>query len=148
LDEPPVAAYLFEGSPIAVGTDSLSSSPSLDVMADVAALHTIARSQGYTSRDLPEQLLRAATLGGAHAMGIDVGPKRTGYLAVGALADLAFFDIPVASVEDTLAALVEHGTGRAAATVIAGRLRAASGEYTAQTGASAREELVTITPER
>lgn len=148
LDEPPVAAYLFEGSPIAVGTDSLSSSPSLDLMADVAALHTIARSQGYTSRDLPEQLLRAATLGGAHAMGIDVGPKRTGYLAVGALADLAFFDIPVASVEDTLAALVEHGTGRAAATVIAGRLRAASGEYTAQTGASAREELVTITPER
>ena len=143
-----MAAYLFEGSPIAVGTDSLSSSPSLDLMADVAALHTIARSQGYTSRDLPEQLLRA-TLGGAHAMGIDVGPKRTGYLAVGALADLAFFDIPVASVEDTLAALVEHGTGRAAAaTVIAGRLRAASGEYTAQTGASAREELVTITPER
>jgi len=129
LDEPPVAAYLAEGSPIAVGTDSLSSSPSLDPMADVAALHRIARGQGYTGRDLPSQLLRAVTLGGARAMGIDVGAERTGYLAVGALADLAFFDLPVVQVEDTLADLVEHGAGRQAGTIVSGRPRAATAAF-------------------
>lgn len=121
LEEPPIAAYLREGNPIAVGTDSLSSSPSLDLLADVAELARIARSQGYTDRDLHARLLGAATLGGAHAMGIDVGPDRTGYLAVGALADLAFFDVEPGS--DALVELVEAGAGRAAATVIGGDVR-------------------------
>jgi cytosine/adenosine deaminase-related metal-dependent hydrolase len=121
LDPPPVAAYLREGSPIAVGTDSLSSSPSLDLMADVAELHRIARVQGYAERDLHERLLSAATLGGTHAMGIDVGPDRSGYLAVGARADLAFFDVPLGgSMADAIAELVEAGGGRAVATVIDG----------------------------
>lgn len=127
LEEPPIAAYLREGSPIAVGTDSLSSSPSLDVLADVAELARIARSQGYTDRDLHARLLGAATLGGAHAMGIDVGPARTGYLAVGALADLAFFDIP--GGEDAVAELVESGAGRACATVVAGEVRYATDAF-------------------
>ncbi|MGS0562178.1 amidohydrolase family protein [Microbacterium aurugineum] len=121
LEEPPIAAYLREGSPIAVGTDSLSSSPSLDVLSDVAELARIARSQGYTDRDLHARLLGAATLGGAHAMGIDVGPDRTGYLAVGALADLTFFDVPAGP--DAVAELVDHGAGRTAATVVSGEVR-------------------------
>ncbi|GIG53653.1 amidohydrolase family protein [Demequina activiva] len=126
LDAPPVAAYLREGSPIAVGTDSLSSAPSLDPMGDVAELMRIARAQGYSHDDLAERLLRAATLGGAHAMGIDEGPRRTGYLAVGAMADLAFFDVPVTGITETLTTLAESGEGRAAATVVAGRVRHAS----------------------
>ncbi len=137
LDEPPVAAYLNEGSPIAVGTDSLSSSPSLDVMADVAELMRIARRQGYTASDLAERLLAAATLGGAHAMGLDVGPQRTGYLAVGARADLTFFDVPFTDRGATLEALALHGAGRAAGTVIAGELRHATQAFTQQTGARA-----------
>jgi len=124
LEEPPIAAYLREGSPIAVGTDSLSSSPSLDVLADVAELARIARAQGYTDRDLHARLLAAATIGGAHAMGIDVGPDRTGYLAVGALADLAFFDVPAGP--DAVAELVEAGAGRAAATIVSGEVRYAA----------------------
>jgi cytosine/adenosine deaminase-related metal-dependent hydrolase len=122
LDAPPVAAYLREGSPIAVGTDSLSSSPSLDPLADVALLYSLARDQGYTHRDLAERLLSAATLGGAHAMGIDVGADRSGYLAVGAVADLAFFDLAVTGIDDTITALAQHGAGTAAATAISGRL--------------------------
>ena len=146
LDEPPVAAYLSEGSPIAVGTDSLSSSPSLDLLADVAELHRIARSQGYTHRDLSERLLSAATIGGAHAMGLDTGPDRTGYLAVGARADLAFFDLDLdprsrehgrAGIDEALEHLVTAGAGSAAATIIAGEVRHASPAFTAQTGASA-----------
>lgn len=130
LDEPPIAAYLREGSPIAVGTDSLSSSPSLDVMADVAELARIARGQGYLDRDLHDRLLGAATIGGAHAMGIDVGPDRTGYLAVGALADLAFFDVPAGP--DAVVELVESGGGRTAATIISGELRHASAGFPAE----------------
>ncbi|WP_062296537.1 amidohydrolase family protein [Demequina maris] len=134
LGEPPVAAYLEEGSPIAVGTDSLSSAPSLDLLDDVAELHRIARAQGYSKDDLAERLLSAATLGGAHAMGLDVGPDRTGYLAVGARADLAFFDLPVTGVAETLATLVTAGAGRAAATVVSGQVRVAHPTFTEHTG--------------
>jgi cytosine/adenosine deaminase-related metal-dependent hydrolase len=125
LDPPPVADYLREGSPIAIGTDSLSSSPSLDPMADVTALHRIARAQGYSGRDLHERLLAAATLGGAHAMGLAVGPDRIGHLAVGARADLAVFDVDARTVPDALAELVEDGAGRAVATVVRGVVRTA-----------------------
>ncbi|PYY57458.1 cytosine deaminase [Curtobacterium sp. MCSS17_011] len=130
LDPPPVADYLREGSPIAIGTDSLSSSPSLDLMADVTALHRIARAQGYGHRDLHERLLAAATLGGAHAMGLAVGPDRIGHLAVGARADLAVFDVDARTVPDALAELVEDGAGWAAATVIRGVVRAVHGALT------------------
>lgn len=138
LDEPPVAAYLAEGNALAIGTDSLSSSPSLDLMADVAELHRLARAQGYAHRDLAELLLRAATLGGAHAMGLDTGAHRTGYLAVGAVADLAFFAVPVGhsgtAVPDAIEDLATGGEGRAAATVIAGELRYATDAFTRETG--------------
>lgn len=107
LEAPPVAAYLREGSPIAVGTDSLSSSPSLDPMADVAALARIAREQGYAGADLHARLLAAATFGGARALGIDIGPDRLGHLAVGAVADLTGFPMAVGAVPDALAELVE-----------------------------------------
>lgn len=123
LDPPPVAAYLREGSAIAVGTDSLSSSPSLDLMSDVASLYSIARDQGYAKADLHSRLLSAATLGGAHAMGLDLGADRSGQLAVGAVADLAFFETSGSRTDDVLAELVEAGSGRVAATVIDGRLR-------------------------
>ncbi|MCU1421068.1 MAG: amidohydrolase family protein [Microbacteriaceae bacterium] len=129
LDAPPVAAYLWEGSPIAVGTDSLSSSPSLDLMADVAALYAIAREQGYTTNDLHARLLAAATLGGAHALGLDTGAGRVGHLAVGATADLAFFDVAADRVDDTLAELVEAGAGRVVATVISGELRTSTDRW-------------------
>lgn len=120
LDMPPVADYLREGSPIAVGTDSLSSSPSLDVLADVGALYRVARGQGYHEADLHQRLLSAATLGGAAAMGLNVGRKRIGQLVVGAIADLACFDVQAKDQDDALAELVEAGAGRCARTIVSG----------------------------
>lgn len=120
LDMPPVAAYLREGNAIAVGTDSLSSSPSLDLLADVAKLYRVAREQGYRGDDLHQRLLGAATLGGATALGLNVGKRRIGQLGVGAMADLAFFDLPVHDAEAALAELVEAGAGRARRTVVGG----------------------------
>jgi len=120
LGPAPVAAYLSEGHEIAVGTDSLASSPSLDLMADVALLASIARQQGYRDGDLAGRLLRAATLGGAKAMGLDC--KGYGTLAAGGAADLAVFDVEVADqpVED---ALVTHGEGSCTLTIASGVVR-------------------------
>ncbi len=123
LDEPPIAAYLHEGNPIAVGTDSLSSSPSLDLLADVAALADIARRQGYRGSDLARRLLAAATLGGATALGLATGPNRVGQLQVGALADLAFLDVPVTGIADTIETVVRYGSGNNAATICGGEIR-------------------------
>lgn len=124
LDEPPVAAYLAEGNLIAVGTDSLASSPSLDLLADVAELYDIARRQGYAEPDLALRLLRAATLGGAIALGMATGPERVGQLQVGSLADLAFVDVPaLGGVVDAIENVVRFGAGRVSATLLGGELR-------------------------
>ncbi|MBO1900863.1 amidohydrolase family protein [Leucobacter weissii] len=123
LDLPPVADYLREGNPIAVGTDSLASSPSLDPLADVGALYRVARQQGYAEADLHQRLFSAATLGGATAMGLHVGKQRIGQLVVGAYADLAFFDVRGRDRDAVLAELVEAGAGRCARTLVAGAER-------------------------
>jgi aminodeoxyfutalosine deaminase len=115
----PVAEYLKEGHEIAVGTDSLASSPSLDLLADVAALARTARSQGYHEEDLALRLVRAATLGGAKALGLHVDGY--GALAATGPADLAVFDVSVTR-GGAEAALVAHGEGRCALTVAGGNV--------------------------
>lgn len=122
LAPPPIADYLREGNPIAVGTDSLSSSPSLRVLDDVAELHRLAVEQGYAQDDLHARLLRAATSGGAHALGLDAHPVPSGTIAPGSRADLAVFDVSAASPRDALAEVVESSPA-AIGTVIDGRTR-------------------------
>ncbi len=117
LDEAPVAAYLNEGHEIAVGTDSLASSPSLDLLADVGELERIARGQGYTADDLCARLVRAATLGGAKAMGLDAAGY--GILAAGGPADLAVFAVEV-EADRVHEALVHRGEGSCVLTVHGG----------------------------
>ena len=123
LDAPPVGAYLTEGNMIAVGTDSLSSSPSLDLLEDVALLFDLARSQGYEDQDLARRLLQAATLGGATAMGLASGPDRLGQLQSGAVADMCVVDVPVTSIVETIDTVARHGAGRVVETVVSGRVR-------------------------
>jgi aminodeoxyfutalosine deaminase len=70
---PPVSAMLLAGVALSLGTDSLASTDSLDLMEDVAMLH----------REFPEidpgQLVRMATLGGARALGLsDLGTIEPG----------------------------------------------------------------------
>jgi cytosine/adenosine deaminase-related metal-dependent hydrolase len=116
--DPPVVAYLDEGNPIAVGTDSLSSTPDLDLLGELRALRALARRQGYARADLDRRLVEAATVGGATAMGLtDIGR-----LAPGARADLAAFAVDPDHASDPYAALLDAGPGWCAATVLAGRL--------------------------
>jgi cytosine/adenosine deaminase-related metal-dependent hydrolase len=87
--EPPIAAHLSEGNPICVGTDSLASSPSLDLLDELRALGALARRQGYDRSDLTRRLLEAATIGGSRAIGRHDG----GVLRAGAVADVAVFGV-------------------------------------------------------
>lgn len=123
LDGPPVAAYLREGNTIAVGTDSLSSSPSLGVLEDVAALHALARAQGYAHRDLHGRLLAAATTGGARALGLHEGDDAVGALRPGARADLVVLGTGSTRATDAVAELVETGTVPVTATYVDGTAR-------------------------
>ncbi|HVF03973.1 MAG TPA: amidohydrolase family protein [Frankiaceae bacterium] len=113
---PPVAAYLEEGSPVAVGTDSRASTPSLDLVEELAAVREVALAQGFPPDGLARRLVEAATAGGAFALGRD----DVGVLAAGVRADLAAFDVPADG--DPYDALVAHGAGRCVATVLGGRL--------------------------
>jgi cytosine/adenosine deaminase-related metal-dependent hydrolase len=115
--EAPVADYLAEGSPVAIGTDSRASNPSLDLVEELAAVREIALAQGFPAEGLARRLVEAATAGGARALGLtDVGR-----IEPGARADLAVFDVPGAT-EDPYESLVAHGAGRCVATVAGGRL--------------------------
>jgi aminodeoxyfutalosine deaminase len=93
---PPLPGLLAAGVALAVGTDSLASANSLDLMEDVALLH----------REFPEvapaQLVRMATSGGASALGLD----DLGTIEAGKRAALAY--APAAtSPRDPLEFLVE-----------------------------------------
>ncbi|RJQ80455.1 amidohydrolase [Pseudonocardiaceae bacterium YIM PH 21723] len=113
--EAPIAAYLQEGNTIALGTDSLASSPDLDLLAEAAAARDLARAQGYTGDDLDRRLVEAATLGGAQAMGL----TEIGALAPGLRADLAVFAVPVD--RDPYSSLIDH-PGSCVGTILGGRL--------------------------
>jgi cytosine/adenosine deaminase-related metal-dependent hydrolase len=121
--EPPLADYLAEGSVIGLGTDSLASSPSLDLWDEALAARELARRQGYDDADLERRLVEAVTTGGAAAMGL---AGRSGVLAEGAHGDVAVFDVPTEAWDDRpydpFRALVELGSGRCTATVINGTL--------------------------
>ena len=108
----PVAAYLDEGNVVAIGTDSLASSPDLDLLAEARATRDLAVAQGFVSPD--ELVVRALTVGGAQALGLDLGTLR-----VGGRADLAAFAVPP---HDPYRSLLDHGAGRCVATVLGGRL--------------------------
>ena len=110
--EAPVADYLSEGSPVAIGTDSLASAPDLDLLAEARATRDLARRQGLAHPE--EAIVRALTVGGAQALGQDLGTLRPGVRA-----DLAVFDVPV---EEPYRDLLEHGAGRCVATVLGGRI--------------------------
>lgn len=80
----PIKAYQQAGAPLAMGTDSLSSSPSLSVWEEGVSAAKLHREAG--ERLDAHDLLRLCTLDGARALGFD---DILGSLEVGKLARLA-----------------------------------------------------------
>jgi cytosine/adenosine deaminase-related metal-dependent hydrolase len=131
VGEAPVRAYIEEGNTIAIGTDSLSSAPSLDLLEEAAALCEAAIRQGYKQNDIHERIFRAATMGGAEALGLDKGSGgngRIGSIETGAAADFAVFDITGVtsskSIKDTRRVFpyLTEGGAKAIATIIDGQI--------------------------
>jgi cytosine/adenosine deaminase-related metal-dependent hydrolase len=105
-----VAALLHERGPIAVGTDSLSSTPDLDLLAEVRFLAALAAEQGYDAPDLAERLLQAATAGGAYA----IGRPDLGTIQPGATAAFAHVTVDNPGAPDLAAEVVRNGGAHAA----------------------------------
>jgi cytosine/adenosine deaminase-related metal-dependent hydrolase len=82
---PPIADFYESGVRVAIGTDSLASSPDLNVFAEVATLHALAPSVPSAS------LLESATIEGARALGFDAD---YGTIEPGKLSRLLAIDVP------------------------------------------------------
>jgi cytosine/adenosine deaminase-related metal-dependent hydrolase len=82
---PPIGAFYEAGVRVAVGTDSLASSPDLNVFAELATMRALAP-------DVPAaRLLDSATRQGAHALGFDAD---YGTIEPGKRARLLAIDVP------------------------------------------------------
>jgi aminodeoxyfutalosine deaminase len=99
---PPVTDFYESGVRVAIGTDSLASSPDLNVFAEVATLHALAPTVPAAS------LLRSATIEGARALGFDAD---YGTIEPGKLARLLVVDVPPgrSDVEEYLVSCVHPG---------------------------------------
>jgi cytosine/adenosine deaminase-related metal-dependent hydrolase len=92
---PPVTEFFASGVRVAVGTDSLASTPDLNVFAELATLRALA------PRVSASELLESATLNGARALGFD---REFGSIEPGKRARLIAVDVPdaVDDVEEYL----------------------------------------------
>ncbi len=94
----PLPRLLAAGVNLALGTDSLASSPDLDLWAEMALLRR------RFPRVVPEAILTMATLGGARALGLE---GHFGRLAPGRLGPVVFVPLEARSGEEALARAVE-----------------------------------------
>ena len=99
---PPIVDFYESGVRIAIGTDSLASSPDLNVFGEVATLHALAPSVP------PALLLESATIQGARALGFDAD---YGTIEPGKLARLIAVDVPpgTSDVEEYLVSGIHPG---------------------------------------
>jgi len=99
---PPIVDFYESGVRVAIGTDSLASSPDLNVFAEVATLHALAPSVPASS------LLESATIQGARALGFDAD---YGSIEPGKSARLLAVDVPpgTGDVEEYLVSGIHPG---------------------------------------
>ena len=100
--DPPIADFYASEVRVAVGTDSLASSPDLNVFAELKAMRALAPSVP------PSRLLESATLQGARALGFD---DEYGTIAAGKMARLIAVDVPARTgdVEEYLVSGIQPG---------------------------------------
>jgi len=86
----PIGRFLDKGMKVAIGTDGPSSNNCLDMFREMFLVTGLAKLlQKDASAVAPEEVLKMATVNGAHAMGL----KDADILAEGKLADLIMIDL-------------------------------------------------------
>jgi cytosine/adenosine deaminase-related metal-dependent hydrolase len=93
--------FLDQGIAVGLGTDSLASSPSLNMWDEMRYTLRIHRREGV----IPGEVLQAATLGGARALGLD---KSIGTLMPGKKADLIAVPVPSKNTGDLYSDLIRE----------------------------------------
>ena len=86
----PVAALLAAGAPVGLGVDGAASNESGELVDELRAALVLARVAGGPTALTARQALELATRHGARCLGRD---DELGHLSVGALADVALWDL-------------------------------------------------------
>jgi 5-methylthioadenosine/S-adenosylhomocysteine deaminase len=127
-----IPLMLERGVTVAIGTDGASSNDSQDMVAELKSAALIHRAKTLDPTVITEQqVFRAATEGGARAMGI----TKLGRLAEGYIADVTGLQLAgnpcLAPCNDPVAAAVYHASGRdVCLTMVGGRVLYDRGRFT------------------
>jgi len=105
----PIRRLLDAGIPVALGTDSLASNDSLSILDEMRELYVRRKDVA------PEEILRAATVSGADALGFG---GALGCLAPGYLADMAILELPGNIKSSRLIEQILEGAGTWRATIV------------------------------
>jgi 5-methylthioadenosine/S-adenosylhomocysteine deaminase len=97
----PLRKFLDAGIPVGLGTDSLASSPSLNLWDEMRFAYQVHRRSGIT----PEHIIHLATFGGAKALGID---HEIGSLEPGKKADIIAVPLPRRNTGDLYSDLLRE----------------------------------------
>lgn len=97
----PLKKFLDAGITVGLGTDSLASSPSLNMWDEMRYAWQIHRRDGITARDI----FNLATIGGANALGMD---KEIGTIEPGKKADLIAVSVPKKNTGDIYSDLLRE----------------------------------------
>jgi 5-methylthioadenosine/S-adenosylhomocysteine deaminase len=121
----PLTSFIKHGLKVGIGSDSVASNNTCDMLEEARFAALVSRVGGNESENRlvsAEDILHAATLGGARALGLD---DRVGALAVGMQADLAIIALDGAHqqpVHDPVAAIIFASSGRdVRMTLVAGK---------------------------
>lgn len=119
----PFEAFLDAGIAMGLGSDSVASNNLCDLIEEARFAALSARNREGSARFIPaEEVLHAATLGGAKALGLD---HQIGSLEPGKQADLAVFSLDHPAMEplgEIHASLIFSSSGRdCIRTIVAGR---------------------------
>ena len=93
--------FLDAGITVGLGTDSLASSPTLNMWDEMRYAYKIHKKDGITAKDI----FHLATIGGAKALGMY---KEVGTLEPGKKADLIVVPIPKKDTEDIYSDLLRE----------------------------------------
>ncbi len=110
----PLKLFLDAGIAVGLGTDSLASSPSLNMWDEMRYAHRIHRHEGLS----PKDIILLGTYGGARAMGMD---DKVGSLAPGMKADVIAVALPSKNTGDLYSDLLRE-TKSCIMTVVNGKI--------------------------